>query len=106
MVSKGRGYLLSPLAERDLEDIWIYTFDTWSQDQADSYHSTLIDALGLLASGEKIGRDAGDIRAGYKKLSVGRHVLFYRDNDENIIVIRILHQSMDIPTHLGSVEDS
>jgi plasmid stabilization system protein ParE len=30
-------YYLSPLAEADLEDIWLYTFQTWSSEQADHY---------------------------------------------------------------------
>ena len=29
-------YRLSPLAEADLEDIWLYTFRNWSMEQADS----------------------------------------------------------------------
>ena len=36
-----RIYRLSPLAEQDLEDIWLYTLREWSADQADRYyHST------------------------------------------------------------------
>ena len=39
---QGKSYALSPLAEIDLEDIWLYTFQNWSLAQADSYHRDLI----------------------------------------------------------------
>ena len=100
--SKAQGYLLSPLAERDLEGIWRYTFRTWSRVQADRYHGAIIEAVEDLAAGRKAGRDAGDIREGYRRHKVGRHVLFYRENDDHLSVIRILHQSMDIPAQLGA----
>lgn len=96
------GYLLSPRAQLDLEDIWLYTFKTWSLDQADHYHSTIIATIEGLASGEKIGRDASDIHKGYRKVGVGRHELFYRESEVSIAIIRILHLSMDVIAHLGT----
>lgn len=105
MPNKTRGFLLSPRAEHDLEDIWLYSYRTWSKDQADRYHAGLIAAITGLAAGDKTGRDASDLRDGYRKFSVGRHVLFYRECDEHIAVIRILHQSMDVSLHLDA-EDS
>ena len=102
MPSEARGYLLSPLAERDLEDIWRYTYRTWSREQADRYHAAILDAIEGLASGERIGRDARDIREGYWKYAVRRHVLFYRGGSGHLTVIRILHQQMDIPSQLGA----
>ena len=99
-----RGYRLSPLAECDLEEIWLYTLRTWSRDQADRYHITMINAIEGLASGERIGRDASDIREAYLKYAVGRHVVFYRDGGDHLTIIRVLHQSMDIPVQLGAGE--
>lgn len=101
MPARKRRYLLAPLAERDLEDIWLYTLQTWSLDQADRYHGSIIEALEGLAQGDRRGRDASNIREGYRKYAVGRHLVFYRESDD-IAVIRILHQSMDLPAHLGA----
>jgi len=48
-----------------------------------------------------IGRDAEDIKPGYKKFSEGSHIIFYRAGTQSkIVVIRILHNSMDIDRHL------
>ena len=38
---RGKLYQLTPLAEADLEEIWLYTFRNWSVEQADSYHRDL-----------------------------------------------------------------
>jgi toxin ParE1/3/4 len=98
-MSADRRYRLSPLAETDLEDIWLYTFRTWSIEQADSYHAGLVAAFEGLAAGQKTGR-AVDIRDGYFKYAVGSHLVFYRVSDLDIHVIRVLHQRMDANRHL------
>jgi toxin ParE1/3/4 len=89
-------YRLSPLAEADLEDIWLYTLNNWSLEQADKYYAGVIAAIEGLASGDRIGRDAGDIRAGYRKYGEGRHFIFYTVAGEKLDVIRILHKQMDV----------
>jgi toxin ParE1/3/4 len=99
MPNKIRHYRLSPLAIADLEEIWFYTFRQWSLEQADQYHHDLIATIEALADGRKVGRPA-DIREGYFKRAVGRHLVFYRQSDSTLDVIRILHQRMDVERHL------
>lgn len=42
-----------------------------------------------------------DIRKGYRKVSVGSHFLYFNSNDAGqIIIVRILHQRMDVAKHL------
>jgi toxin ParE1/3/4 len=89
-------YRLAPLAEADLEDIWLYTLQNWSLGQADRYYAQLIAAVEGLASGDRIGRSADDIRAGYWKYGEGRHFIFYTVGDDRLDVIRILHKQMDV----------
>jgi len=99
MASKSGRYSLSPLAEKDLEEIWRYTVQTWTVKQAEAYHADILDAFEGLASGLKVGRRA-DIRKGYFKYLVGSHVIYYRQQDMEIVIIRILHQRMDVSLHL------
>ena len=49
-------YVLSPMAEADLEQIWIYTAQEWSAQQAESYTNDIIDAFEGIATGKKVGR--------------------------------------------------
>lgn len=99
MAGKVRRYNISPLAEADLEDIWLYTAKRWSLEQAESYHATIITAFEGLVAGTKRGRSV-DIREGYFKYSVGSHLVFYRQSDVSIDIIRVLHQRMDVERHL------
>ncbi len=92
-------YRLSPLAEADLEQIWIYTAERWSPAQAEIYHDGIIAALEALAQGLRRGRPVS-FRPGYLKLTVGAHLAFYRETETGIDVIRLLHQRMDVETHL------
>jgi toxin ParE1/3/4 len=101
MSDSARSYRLSPQAERDLEEIWSCTFENWSAEQADRYHSQIMAAIEGLANGSRRGRTIDDIRPGYRKLAVASHFLFYRITDTGIIeIIRILHQRMDAASRL------
>ena len=91
---QGKSYALSPLAEIDLEDIWLYTFQNWSLAQADSYHRDLVMAFEGLASGTTRGRDV-DVRPDYLTCPVGSLVLFFRVRDVLIEVVRVLRQRQD-----------
>ncbi|MEJ7676767.1 MAG: type II toxin-antitoxin system RelE/ParE family toxin [Segetibacter sp.] len=42
-------YRISEKAVKDLEDIWLYTFETWYQDQADRYYNLLISEIEYVA---------------------------------------------------------
>ncbi|UVV70888.1 type II toxin-antitoxin system RelE/ParE family toxin [Brucella anthropi] len=57
---------LTPLAEADLEEIWVYTLHEWSLEQANSYINDVTDAFEGLRDGSKRGRFT-DIRPGYLK---------------------------------------
>jgi toxin ParE1/3/4 len=94
-----RPYRLSPLAESDLEEIWLYTFKNWSLEQADRYQADIAAAFDELAARRKTGRRV-DIREGYFKYAVGAHVIFYRPSDSGIDIIRVLHQRMEVSRHL------
>lgn len=92
-------YRLSPLAEKDLEEIWLYTLREWSADQADKYYRTIIAAIEGLVSGRNIPLRT-DILPGYFKFKVGRHVIYFKRTQDYLDVIRILHGRMDVESHL------
>ncbi len=99
MPGKRRGYRLSPRAEADLEEIGLYTFKNRSAEQADSYHNAIVAAFEELAAGSKTGRPV-DIREGYFKYPAGSHLVFYRLSEAGLVVVRVLHQRMDVGRHL------
>ena len=96
-----RPYLLTTAARKDTIDIGRFAAEKWGKRQRDKYLKQLDDAFKLLARQPEIGRDADDIKPGYKKFSQGSHIIFYRAGTESkIVVIRILHNSMDVEQHL------
>ena len=90
----------SELAEVDLLDIWLYTAEEWSLAQADIYITQLGRAVESLLAHPEIGKDRSDLRAGYRSLLVNHHIVFYRLNDSEIEVIRVLHESVDLESHI------
>jgi toxin ParE1/3/4 len=94
-----KAYRLSPLAESDLEEIWLYTFKHWSTQQANTYHHNLIEAFEGLANGTKKGRPT-NVLPHFKKYLCGSHMIYFQDYPNHLDVIRILHQRQDVERHL------
>ena len=99
MPARKGGFRLTPRAEIDLEDIWLYTLRTWSLAQADRYVETLFAAFEDLAAGRKTGRPV-DFGKGYLKIPVEAHVVFFRMTNDGLVVVRVLHRRMDVERHL------
>jgi toxin ParE1/3/4 len=86
--------LFSRSAKADLLSIGAYTLQTWGSDQAERYLDGLERCAKLLAGNPSLGRPCAWIRPGLYRFEKGRHVLFYRRQEDGILVSRILHQSM------------
>lgn len=96
-------YKISKQAEIDLENIWLYTFEEWSLQQADYYLDLIIDEIEFISTHPKSGKDYNNVRRGYFRSRIKSHFIFYRINlkEEIVEIIRILHQQMDIDSHIN-----
>jgi toxin ParE1/3/4 len=93
-------FIVSPRARADIDSIWDYTVERWGERQAEIYLRLLKAAVDAVATDPKVGQACDDVRPGYRRYSVGSHVLFYRVDATAVVVVRILHQRMDIERHL------
>ena len=94
-------YKISLKASDDIENIWLYTFENWSLEQADRYINLLLDEIEYLADNPNSGKDFNNIRKNYRCSKVKSQLIFYRpDKQSGIEIIRILHQRMDIENRL------
>ena len=84
-------------AHRDLLDIWRYTSRTWDAEQADAYLTEIDRIMHAIAAGEIVGAHH---EYAYRKRRVGAHVIFYRENDREVVIVRVLHSRMDAGRHL------
>ena len=91
-------YHLTNKAVEDLSDIWEYTVDTWSERQADDYYNMLIASFQKIAENPQLfGLKYEEIAEGLHGYRANKHIIFYRIlADEDILIIRILHQRMDL----------
>ncbi|MBX2887183.1 MAG: type II toxin-antitoxin system RelE/ParE family toxin [Ferruginibacter sp.] len=81
--------------------IWDYTFEKWSEKQADKYYKMLFENFQHIADDPDIGRNYDGIRDELFGIKANRHIIFYRRfNDKPIEIIRILHERMDLKTRL------
>ncbi|MCM1169179.1 MAG: type II toxin-antitoxin system RelE/ParE family toxin [Bacteroides sp.] len=89
-------------AVEDLTDIWNYTYDTWSEKQADAYYGMLLDYCRKIAENPELsGKRYDEIRNGLRGIKAGKHIIFYWIvQTGDIEIIRILHGNMDIPNRL------
>ena len=92
--------LLSPAAQSVISDIWDFTAERWGLDQAEHYVASIRDTLTELAAGRRTSRTADDVVPGYRSCMAGSHIAYFRIKANDLIVIRILHQSMDPNTQL------
>ena len=93
-------YRLTPAAECDLENIWLYTRRQWSTEHAERYTAILANAFAELAQAPKIAPSCDHIRSGYRRHSVDRHMIYFRVTDYGIAIVRVLHDRMDAARHL------
>ncbi len=91
--------VFSPAAEADIEAIWDYSADHWGAAQADAYVDEIRETCGAFASGGKRGGPA-NVRLGYLKRRTGSHMLYFRDLEDAIVIIRVLHRAQDVQRHL------
>ena len=93
-------YVLRPKAVDDLESIWDYTVNAWSEEQAERYIRLLNSEFKQIAEDPTLGRRCDEIREGYRKRSVGHHMIFYRLDGSDVDVVRVLHERMDFGRHV------
>lgn len=92
---------LTTKAKKDLIKIARYTEENWGVKQRNSYLEQIDSVFHLVAESPKRGLACDEIREGYRKFSVGKHIVFYRQfSAKEIQIVRILHASMDIENHL------
>ncbi len=91
---------LAALAEQDLIDIWQYSAERWSTEQADSYLDAIGRAIQQLTANPQAGVARDDVRAGYRALFVNQHAIYYLITAEGVQIGRVLSVRMDPYRHV------
>lgn len=95
-------YIISEKALEDINNIWIYTAENWSVEQADRYYNLIIDEIEYIVRNFDMALDIGKFRKSYKYSKVKSHLIFFKKDKANEIeVVRVLHERMDIENRLA-----
>ena len=74
-----------------------------NQDARNAYLKEMDRVFRSLARNPSIGRACDEIREGYRKLPHGAHVIYYRQaSDTGLLIVRILHATMDVDSNIGA----
>lgn len=92
-------YKLSNLAVEDFAAIYEYSLLNFGVLQADLYTDQLESTFGLLSSSPLMGHECPEIADGLRRHDHQQHAIFYRQRDQDIFVVRILHQQMEFMRH-------
>ena len=85
----------------DLNDIWYYTYEKWSEKQADKYYATIKLACNGIGNNPDVGKEYFEVIRNLLGLKSGRHIIFYElISEDRIEIIRILHERMDLKNRL------
>jgi toxin ParE1/3/4 len=91
---------LSPAAEAELDDIWFYIAkESQSIEIADRVVDSITDRFFLLATHPHLGRRRDDdLRPGLRSFSVGDYVIIYRVENDDVLILHVMHGRRDIET--------
>ncbi len=97
------GHRCTPEADSDLDDIWYYVATkSASLDAADRFVDSLTDRFFLLATHPNMGRARDeDLRPGLRSFPVGKYVIIYRLQDEDVLILRVVSGSRNIEALFG-----
>jgi len=82
------------LAERDISAIYFHSIQEWGVKRADKYVADLYRTCKSLTIFPDRGRRVKRLGKELMRLECQRHVIFYRKREEEILVVRILHDRM------------
>lgn len=87
--------LKSPVAERDLDEIWFYIAKD-NIDAADRVLRRIQDKCRQYAAQPLMGDLRDDLAENLRNFVVGSYVIFYRPLTDGIEVVRVIHGARDV----------
>ena len=99
--SQGKPCRYRPAALSDLEDIWSFTAQRWSPDQADAYVTDLAAAIDRLSANPGIVRERIEFTPTVRIYNFKAHIVIFRDEGDHLDIIRIRHEREDWTSDLS-----
>lgn len=78
-----------------------YSLQEFGYKRAEQYIQDLANTFQKLADDPTLGQNYDFVRSGLFIYRIVSHVIFYKRSPVGIIIIRVLHKSMDYKRHLS-----
>lgn len=104
MAGASRRLIWAPSAEQDLHEIWRYFARVASEHIADKLLRDIAQTAGRLGDRPYIGRSRDEVLPGLRSVLAHPYAVFYRVNNENVEIVRVLHERRDFPSALKNQE--
>lgn len=91
---------LSRKARNDLAEIADYTIGEFGVMQARRYRDSFQGCFNSLRDNPLLGRSASELAPGLRRIRQQAHIIFYLPTRDHILIVRVLHHSMDLERHL------
>ena len=99
-------YVLSQLAEQDVENIAIYTIEKFGSLQAEKYVTGLHQTLLILSEHPSMGSNQNHIKANTRRHVYRSHSIYYAIQNDTILIYRILGPGEDHLTQFNSTYEN
>lgn len=93
-------FTLSRKAKQDLRHIYLYGANHFGETQANTYAASLKQCLVFLTEHPSAGRRCLEITANMHRHPHQNHLIYYQQNADGILIVRILHRTMDATKQL------
>jgi|SRR5690349_18196132 len=87
---------VAPQVETELEEIWHYITDHSNMEIADRLIDSITTRFLLLAQNPHLGRRRDDLRPNIRSFPVGNYIIFYRIENDTVLILHVLHGSRDL----------
>jgi len=95
-----KGIELTEKAEHDLKDIYQYGYLQYGEIKVDAYIKDLEKSLQFLAENPLIVRERLELKPPVRIHHHAKQNIIYQQTAEGILIIRLLHERMEIKNHL------
>lgn len=95
-----RKLLISRRADHDLVLISQYTTSEYGTVQARKYRDQLRSCFQSLLDNPHLGSSAEEIAPRLRRIRQQAHVIFYLVEADSVLIVRVLHHSMDFERYL------
>ncbi|WP_420722477.1 type II toxin-antitoxin system RelE/ParE family toxin [Hwanghaeella sp. LZ110] len=95
-------YRVTKKAQSDIREIGLYTQQQWGKEQRRAYLQGMEARFERLADSPLLAAERGEFDPPVRIHPYEKHLIVYTAQEDGILIVRVLHESMDVPAQLSS----